>query len=388
MKNFTFYNPVKIVFGKGTINQLETLLPLDKKILLVYGGGSIKKNGVYDQIKSATNNHQVVEFSGIEANPEYKTCMKAVEVIKKEGINYILAVGGGSVIDAVKFISAAALCDSENPWESIVLKGEIEKALPFGTVLTLPATGSEMNASSVISYRELGQKQAFASVLVYPQFSILDPETTYSLPDRQVSNGIVDAFVHVLEQYLTTDINTPVQDRWAEGILLTLIDLGRDVIENKTDYEKRANLVWAATCALNGNISVGTDQDWSTHQIGHEITAAYGIDHAQSLAIVLPGMMSIQRKQKEAKLLQYAARVWGVTQGDRNVVIDEVITRTSLFFQSVGVSGLFVDYKIDPKEAAEKIGDIFIKRDSLIGEHSDISGEVVKKILLNRQCLY
>lgn len=388
MKNFVFYNPVKIVFGKGTITQLENLLPLDKKILLVYGGGSIKKNGVYDQIKLATSKHTIVEFSGIEANPEYKTCMKAVELIKKESIDYILAVGGGSVIDAVKFISAAALCESDNPWETVVLKGEVKKAIPFGTVLTLPATGSEMNPSSVISYRELGQKQAFASEFVYPQFSILDPETTYSLPERQISNGIVDAFVHVLEQYLTTDINTPVQDRWAEGILLTLIDLGRNVIDNKNDYDSRANLVWAATCALNGNISVGVDQDWATHQIGHEITAAYGIDHAQSLAIVLPGMMSIQRKQKEAKLLQYASRVWGVTQGDKNVVIDEVITRTTLFFQSVGVSGLFVDYKIDPEEAAEKISNIFVERDSLIGEHSDISGEVVKKILLNRQCLY
>ena len=388
MKNFIFYNPVKVVFGKGTIKELENLLPVNKKILMVYGGGSIKKNGVYDQIKSVTKGYNVVEFSGIEANPEYETCMKAVDLIKKESVDYILAVGGGSVIDAVKFIAAAALSESNNPWESVVLKSDIKKALPFGVVLTLPATGSEMNPSSVISYRELGQKQAFASPLVYPKFSILDPTTTYSLPDRQVSNGIVDAFVHVLEQYLTTDIDTPIQDRWAEGVLLTLIEIGNKIKDNKEDYDTRANLVWAATCALNGNISVGVDQDWATHQIGHEITAAYGIDHAQSLAIVLPGLMSIQRKVKEEKLLQYASRVWGVTQGDRNVIIDEVITRTSLFFQSVGVSGLFADYNIDPKEAADKISSIFINRDALLGEHSDISGEVVKEILLNRQCLY
>lgn len=388
MKNFTFYNPVKIVFGKETIKQLESLLPVDMKILLVYGGGSIKKNGVYDQIISATSNHNVVEFSGIEANPEYKTCMKAVELIKSEGIDFILAVGGGSVIDAVKFISAAVYCTSNNPWKTVVVENSISKAIPFGTVLTLPATGSEMNANSVISNRELGEKRGFGHPLVYPKFSILDPETTYSLPERQVANGVVDAFVHVLEQYLTTDINSPVQDRWAEGVLLTLIDLGRNVIDNKDDYESRANLVWAATCALNGNIGVGVDQDWATHQIGHEITATYGVDHAQSLAIVLPGLLSIQRKQKEAKLLQYAKRVWGVTQGDRNVVIDEVITRTTLFFQSVGVSGQFSDYQIDAKEAAEKIGNIFIKRDALLGENTDISGEVVKKILLDRQCLY
>lgn len=382
MNNFTFYNPVKIVFGKETISKLEKLLPVDKKILLVYGGGSIKKNGVYKQVISTLSNHDVVEFPGIEANPEYKTCMKAVDIIKKENIKFILAVGGGSVIDAVKFISAAALCKAEDPWTTIVINGRIDSAMPFGTVLTLPATGSEMNCSSVISYREKGKKMAFENYLVYPEFSILDPETTYSLPEKQVANGVVDAYVHVLEQYLTTDLNTAIQDRWAEGVLLTLIDLGKSVIDNKDDYDSRSNLVWASTCALNGYIGVGVDQDWATHMIGHEITAAYGIDHAQSLAIVLPGLLSIQRKQKETKLLQYAQRVWGVTKGDKNVIIDEVITRTSLFFQSVGISGLFRDYKINPEDAAKKIGDVFTKGDS------QLSGEVVKEILLNRQCLY
>ncbi len=388
MKNFTFYNPTKIVFGKETISELENLLPVDKKILLIYGGGSIKSNGVYSQVIKATKKFTVVEFAGIESNPTYETCIKAVEIVKKENVEFILAVGGGSVIDAVKFIAAAAATESENHWKTIVEEGDFSKAIPFGTVLTLPATGSEMNDSSVLSNKELAEKKAFANPAVYPVFSILDPETTFSLPVNQVSNGLVDAYVHVLEQYLTTDKNTPIQDRWSEGVLLTLIDLGRNVIDNPTDYDARANLMWAATSALNGYIGVGVDQDWSTHIIGHEITAAYGIDHARSLAIVLPGLLSLQRKQKEAKLLQYAKRVWGVTQGDKNVIIDEVITRTSLFFQSVGISGLFASYKVDPEVAAEKIGNIFTGRDSLIGENSDISGEVVKKILLNRQCLY
>lgn len=388
MKNFTFYNPTKIVFGKKTISELKNLLPVNKKILLIYGGGSIKSNGVYEQVINAIKNFTVLEFAGIESNPTYETCNKAVELVKKENIEFILAVGGGSVIDAVKFISAAASIDSKDHWKTIVEDSNFSSAIPFGTVLTLPATGSEMNDSSVISNKKLGKKKAFANPAVYPVFSILDPETTYSLPANQVANGLVDAYVHVLEQYLTTDQNTPVQDRWAEGILLTLIDLGRNVIDNPTDYDAKANLMWAATSALNGYIGVGVDQDWATHIIGHEITAAYGIDHARSLAIVLPGLLSLQRKQKQAKLLQYAKRVWGVTQGDKNVIIDEVITRTSLFFQSVGISGLFASYKVDPEEAADKIGDIFIKRDSLFGENTDITGEVVKKILLNRQCLY
>ncbi|MBN2617800.1 MAG: iron-containing alcohol dehydrogenase [Spirochaetales bacterium] len=388
MNNFIFYNPVKIVFGKETILELKNLLPQNSKILLVYGGGSIKKNGVYNQVLQGLEGFNYIEFSGIEANPEYETCMKAVEIGRKESITFILGVGGGSVVDAVKFIAAAIPCSTQDPWKTIVRDKIVEKAIPFGAVLTLPATGSEMNNSSVISNRNLEEKFAFASDLVYPVFSILDPETTYSLPEKQVANGIVDSFVHVLEQYLTSNIDTPIQDRWAESILLTLIDLGKSIIDDKTDYNKRANLMWASTSALNGYIGVGVVQDWATHQIGHEITACYGLDHARSLAIVLPGLLSIQRKQKKEKLIQYANRVWGVTMGDPNVIIDEVITRTTLFFQSLGISGRFVDYGINPEEAAEKIGNIFISRDSLLGENRDISGEVVKKILLNRQCLY
>lgn len=388
MKNFTLYNPTKVVFGKGSIRNLTTLLPQGKKILMVYGGGSIKSNGVYNQVIAAADGFDLIEFSGIESNPRFSTCMKAVSIIKNEGVDFILAVGGGSVIDAVKFIAAASVTEGEDLWRKIVWGSDFSKAMDFGCVLTLPATASEMNCTAVISNHELGEKKGFTNPAVYPKFSILDPETTFSLPARQVANGLVDAFIHVLEQYLTTDINTPVQDRWAEGLLLTLIDLGRFVIDNTQDYDSRANLMWAATNGLNGFIGVGTDGDWATHQIGHEITAAYGIDHARSLVLVLPGLLSVQRKSKEKKLLQYAERVWGVSQGDKNVIIDEVITRTTLFFQSVGIPSLFADYNINPKEASEKIGNVFIKRNQFIGEHLDISGEVVKKILLERQCLY
>lgn len=388
MNNFTFCNPVKIVFGKETISQLESLLPVSNKILLIYGGGSIKKNGVYDQVIEAAKNHKIVEFSGIEANPEYTTCMEAVRLGRLEEVDFILAVGGGSVIDASKFIAAGIKTENEDLWNYIVKSGNVDDSLPVGTVLTLPATGSEMNCNSVISNNKSGEKVAFFNLKMYPVFSILDPETTYSLPSKQVANGVIDAYVHVLEQYLTTDLDTPVQDRWAEGLLLSLIELGRKVIDKPDDYNSRSNLVWASTCALNGIIGVGVDQDWATHRIGVEITAMYGIDHAQTLAIVLPGLLSIQRKVKEKKLLQYAKRVWGVVQGDSNVVIDEVITRTSLFFQSLGVSGRFVDYNINPEEASEKIGNILIDRGTFLGEKQDISGEVVKKILLERQCLY
>lgn len=388
MNNFTFYNPVKIVFGKQTISQLEELIPKKRKILLIYGGGSIKKNGVYSQVITSCKDHNIIEFSGIEANPQYETCLKAIKLGRDEGVDYILAVGGGSVVDASKFIAAGIESKQEDLWESIVKRSKVESSLPFGVVLTLPATGSEMNCNSVISREDTGEKRVFSNPSIYPKFSILDPETTYSLPTKQVANGIVDAYVHVLEQYLTTDSNSMIQDRWAEGILLTLIDLGRRVIDNPQDYDSRCNLVWAATSALNGIIGVGVDQDWATHRIGVEITAMYGVDHARTLAIVLPGLLSIQRKSKEKKLLQYAKRVWGVTQGDRNVIIDEVITRTSMFFQSLGISGRFIDYNIDPKQAAEKIGDILINRDSVFGENLDITGEVVKRILLERQCLY
>lgn len=388
MKNFSYYNPVRVEFGKGAIANMKDLIPRDKKILMVYGGGSIKSNGVYDQAVAALAGCDWLEYSGIEPNPSYHTCLKCIELIKKEKVEFLLAVGGGSVLDAVKFIAAGALSESSDLWQSVVKEGNIEAALPLGAVLTLPATGSEMNCYAVISNYETKEKLSIGNEKLYPLFSVLDPETTYSLPSRQVANGIVDTFVHVLEQYLTTDLTTPVQDRWAEGILLTLIENGKKIMDNPQDYDLKAMMMWCATTALNGMISPGVDEDWATHNIGHEITALYGVDHARSLALVLPGLMSVQRKSKQKKLLQYADRVWGISMGDINVRIDEAIGRTMMFFQSLGVPVRFVDSNIDPTEASHAIAEIFNERDEFLGEHQDISGEVVRKILLERQCLY
>ncbi len=301
MYNFEYKNPVKIIFGKNTISNVANEVPRDVKILLTYGGGSIKRTGVYNQVKNALKGFEVVEFGGIEVNPHYETCMKAVEVVKKEGIGFLLSVGGGSVLDATKFIAAAILFEDGDPWDILTKNAEVKDALPLGAILTLPATGSEMNGNSVISRISTQEKKAFGSPKVMPQFSILDPECVFTLPDKQVANGIVDAFVHVMEQYLTFDVNSPIQDRFAESILITLIEEGPKVLDNRKDYEAAANFMWSATMALNGLIGSGVPQDWATHIIGHELTAFHGIDHGRTLAIVYPGMMNLKRKNKKGK---------------------------------------------------------------------------------------
>ena len=311
MNNFIYQNPVKIIFGIDTIQNIGTEIPKDKKVLVTYGGGSIKQNGVYDQVAAALKGYEWAEFGGIEPNPHYETCMKAVALVKEKNIDYLLAVGGGSVIDATKFIAAAACYGSADPWEILIPKGNerksegaVKKALPFGVVLTLPATGSEMNIGSVITKAETQEKFAFASPLLYSQFSILDPTVTYSLPATQTANGIADAFVHVIEQYLTYPVNALVQDLMAEAVLKTLLFDGPKALENPNNYDVRANIMWACTCALNGWISVGVPQDWATHMIGHELTAFYGIDHGKTLSIVLPGVMTVLRDQKAEKILR------------------------------------------------------------------------------------
>ena len=338
MQNFEFFNPVNILFGKGQIKQLNTLVPANTKVLLAFGGGSIFKNGVYDQVKAALVGFDLVEFGGIEPNPRYETLMKAVEIVQKEQIGFLLAVGGGSVLDGVKFIAAAALWENGDPWNFLSNRYAmpVTKALPLGSVLTLPATGSEMNGNSVVTRQSTREKLAFNSDAVLPQFSILDPTTVFSLPEKQVANGIVDAFVHVIEQYLTYPVNAPIQDRFAESILQTLIEEGPKVLANRTDYDAAANFMWAATMALNGLIGMGVPQDWATHMIGHELTAFHEIDHARTLAIVLPGIMQVKRENKREKLLQYAARVWGITSGTDDQRIDAAIRKTVDFFELVG----------------------------------------------------
>jgi NADP-dependent alcohol dehydrogenase len=383
MYNFEYQNPVKIIFGKGEISKVGKNIPGGSKILLTYGGGSIFKNGVYDQVKASIQGFEVVEFGGIEPNPHYETLMKAVEVVKKENITFLLSVGGGSVLDGTKFIAAAALFQEGDPWKILSENMRVKAAMPIGAVLTLPATGSEMNGNSVITRIETTEKLAFGSPKVMPVFSVLDPEVIFSLPEKQVANGIVDAFVHVIEQYLTFPVNSPIQDRFAESILITLVEEGPKVLANRTDYEAAANFMWSATMALNGLIGVGVAQDWSTHMIGHELTAYHGIDHARTLAIVLPGVMHIKRKQKKDKLLQLGERVWGIKEGNSDERIDKTIKKTIDFFESVGLPTRLPDYGVST-DTIDTICNRFLKRGYKLGEKSDIDPAEIRMILEDR----
>jgi NADP-dependent alcohol dehydrogenase len=385
MNNFNFYNPVKILFGKGKIAEVSKNIPADAKILMTYGGGSIHKNGVYEQVKAALKGFNVVEFGGIEPNPHYETLMKAVEVVKAEKIDFLLAVGGGSVLDGTKFIAAAALYEGESAWDIAAKQLSVSKALPLGAVLTLAATGSEMNSGGVITREATQEKFAFGSPVLFPKFSVLDPQITFSLPQRQVANGIVDAFVHVIEQYLTYPVNSPVQDRFAEGILLTLIEEGPKASTAETpDYETRANLMWAATMALNGLLSTGVKSDWSTHMIGHELTALHGIDHAVTLAIVLPGVMRLMKDKRREKLLQYASRVWNITEGSDEQKIETAIQQTESFFRQVGISTLLNEHQVG-QDTIDRIVERFKERKMrAVGAQQDVSIADVGAMLKTR----
>ncbi len=380
MFNFSYQNPTRIVFGKDQISELTNLLPKDKKVLLIYGGGSIKRNGVYQQVVEALADVSFIEFAGVEPNPAFETLMRATALVKEQGIDYILAVGGGSVIDGAKFVAAAAVFNGD-PWDILAKGAKVSAAVPLGCVLTLPATGSESNGNSVVTRYETQQKLAFSSELVFPQFAILDPTVTYSLPPKQVANGVVDAFVHVMEQYLTYPVNAAVQDRFAEGLLQTLIEEGPKALAEPENYDVRANVMWAATMALNGLIGQGVPQDWATHMIGHEITALYGLDHAQTLAIVLPALMQQQRATKGAKLLQYGQRVWQLQHQDQERLIDEAISHTRQFFERMGVPTRLADYGIKA-DAVDKLVDKLVLHKMLkLGEHRDITPEVSRSIL-------
>ena len=336
MNNFEYCCPTHVVFGKGSIAKLNDLIDKNKKVLMIYGGGSIMKNGVYNQVKQALEGYNLLEFGGIEPNPKYETCMKAVEIIKNEGVDFLLSVGGGSTLDATKFISIASKYNGNDAYDAIMIREEqINDAIPLGDVITLPATGSEMNNGGVISRLSTGEKLPFHNNLVYPQFSIIDPEVTFSLPVRQTINGIVDTFVHVMEQYSTYDVNTPLQDGWALTILKTLIDEAPKVLSNPADYDARANIFWCATCGLNYWISLGAVQDWATHMIGHELTAFYGIDHGQSLAIVLPRLLKNQKVSKSRKLAKLAREVLGINEPVDLKAADIAIERIEEFFNSI-----------------------------------------------------
>ncbi len=380
MFNFTHHNPTKLIFGKGTIPKLAGEIPSDACILLTYGQGSIKQNGVYDQVMQALAGRTVLEYGGIEPNPQYDTLMPAVELARREKVDFLLAVGGGSVVDGTKFIAASIPFEGD-PWDIVAKRAPLQSAVPIGVVLTLPGTGSEMNMWSVISRDSARAKLPFGSPLVYPRFSILDPETTYSLPWRQTANGIVDTFTHVMEQYATYPADAPLQDRMAEAILLTLIEEAPKVLENPHHYAARANLMWCATVALNETIGVGVPQDWSTHAIGHELTALYGIDHARTLAIVLPAVLDFKREPKRAKLLQYAERVWGIREGDENARIDEAIERTRGFFEGLGLPTRLSAYGLG-RECFSEVASLFAQHNpNPVGEHEDITAEHIPAIL-------
>ncbi|MCH8618461.1 iron-containing alcohol dehydrogenase [Undibacterium sp. TS12] len=382
MLNFDFYNPTQILFGKGRIADINKSIPAEAKVLVLYGGGSIKQNGVYDEVIAALGSRSVTEFTGIEPNPSYETLIKAVEIIKQNKIDFLLAVGGGSVIDGTKFIAAAALFEGDDPWVIMEKRGNnVTKALPFGSVLTLPATGSEMNNGGVVTRKSINAKLAFSSRHCFPQFSVLDPTKTFTLPVRQIGNGAVDAFVHVMEQYLTYPVNSPVQDRFAEGLLLTLIEEGPKALANPEDYDVRANLMWCATMALNGMISTGVPQDWATHMIGHELTALHNIDHAQTLAIVLPSMLRVRKESKRAKLLQYAARVWGLHDGDEDGRIETAISRTQDYFEQMGVKTRLSDYQLDAKDIKPILAALETHRMVSLGEKRDVTLDISRQVL-------
>ena len=384
MLNFELYNPVNYVFGKGQITKLSELVPSNTKILIAYGGGSIFKNGVYDQVKAALPNHEILEFGGIEPNPRFETLMKAVELIRTEKIGFILAVGGGSVIDGVKFISAAVNFegDAAEILKKRILFKDVSKVIPFGTVLTLPATGSEMNSGAVVTLEATQEKLTLGGSALFPVFSIVDPTVITSLPKRQLQNGVVDAFTHVLEQYLTYPHDALLQDRISESILQTLIEIGPKVVENPSDYKLASNFVWCATMALNGLIQKGVPSDWATHMIGHELTALYEIDHARTLAIIGPNLYRVMFDTKKEKLAQYGPRVWKIQGNSIEEIAEKSIEKTVAFFHEMGMKTKLSENT----ENYEKTADFIVKRFEergwkTLGEKQNISLDKVRTIV-------
>ena len=377
MQNFSFQNPTRLVFGRGQIAKLAELIPADAKVMVTFGGGSARRNGVYDQVKAALEGRDFIEFWGIEPNPRVETLRKAVAQGKAEGVNYLLAVGGGSVIDGTKLISAA-IASADDAWD-LVLRGADRGGIPLAAVLTIPATGSEMNGTAVISREETKEKYAFYGR--YPEFSILDPEVIYSLPDFQIACGLSDIFVHVMEQYLTTPDQSRVLDRWAEGILQTVIEIAPLIRANKTDYRTMSDFMFSATMALNGYIAQGVTEDWATQMIGHELTALAGVTHGASLAIVLPATMSVLREQKQGKILQYGERVWGIIEGTVEERVEQAIARTREFFASLGLAVTLTEAGV-PESVIDTIAERFTKIGAGYGEAGNVNGEIARQILL------
>jgi NADP-dependent alcohol dehydrogenase len=383
MRAFQYENPTKIFFGAGQIESLRGAVPKDARVLCVYGRGSARENGVHAQVTAALAEHTVREFWGVSPNPELSDLQPVIELVRSEGIDFIVAVGGGSVIDAAKFVAVAARASIE-PWTLLSRGVQVTDAVPVGVVLTLSATGSETNSVMAISNREKRQKLIYSSPRSYPRFAVLDPEVTFSLPERQVQNGIVDAFVHVLEQYLTFPVGAHLQDRLAESILSTLYEQGPVALREPQSYEARANLMWCATLALNGLIGLGVPQDWTTHHIGHELTALFGLEHARSLAVALPAVLQARRDAKAAKLLQLGERVFGVNAaaGSDKERIDETLSRLTGFLHAMGMSTRLADYGVSAEALDQVAVNLKASRRLRMGERLDITPEQAKAFLL------
>jgi NADP-dependent alcohol dehydrogenase len=382
MNNFEFKNPTKIIFGKNKIADLSKEIPAKSKILMLYGGGSIKTNGIYTQVKKALSSFELVEFGGIPANPEYSILMDALEVIKSQKITFLLAVGGGSVIDGTKFLAAAALYEGETPWEILTSGKPVLKGMPFGTVLTLPATGSEMNSGFVLTRKETKEKLAAGGPALFPLFSILDPQVVSSIPQKQIANGLADAYTHVLEQYMTYPNDALLQDRFAESILQTLVEVAPVILKDPSDYQAASNFMWCCTMALNGLIGQGVPQDWAVHMMGHELTALFGIDHARTLAIIAPSHYRYNLDAKKIKLAQYAERIWGVTKGTIDERAKAGIDKTEGFFHSLGIKTKLSEYTADYKGTADIISNRFTQRGWLgLGESGKVTPADVAKIV-------
>ena len=382
MKNFKYKNPTKILFGENQIENIKNEIPKHAKILMLYGGGSIKKNGIYEQVTKALKDHDVMEFGGIPANPEYAVLLKALDVIKKENITYLLAVGGGSVIDGTKFLSAAALYESNDFWEILSKNIPIHTGMPFGTVLTLPATGSEMNSGAVITRAETKEKRTMGGTGLFPVFSVLDPLVIRSIPPRQLANGIADAFTHVLEQYLTYPAGAYLQDRFAESILQTLIEIAPQILKDPTDYTAASNFMWSCTMALNGLIQQGVPTDWAVHAMGHELTALYGIDHARTLAVIAPSHYRYNLESKKEKLAPFGERVWNIYEGSTKEKAKAAIEKTEAFFNELGIDTKLSQYTKEYEDTAELISKRFTERGWLgLGEHQNLTPQDVEQIV-------
>jgi len=381
MNDFQFYNPVKVNFGKDSLELLPEMLQPYKNILLLYSENVIKDIGLYDRLMTHLDGKNILEYNGIKANPAYEDCMECVEMIRQNPVDLILAVGGGSVIDGGKFISAAAPFKGDDPWDMLAKEEPIQDTVPLFAILTLAATGSEMNCNSIVSRNSTKEKLAFSNPKLYPVASFLDPTITFTLPPRQTANGIIDSFVHVLEQYLAVNEDTDLQDGLQEGLMKTIIKHAAVVKEDPKNYASRSALMWSASMAMNYIITAGTNGDWAAHMVGHELTSLYGIDHGMSVGIVMPALLDVMEEQKHQRLVLFAKNVWGLENDSEDELVSGAIQRLKDFIENVaGIELKLSNFNV-ADDAAEVIAKRFTDRGWVLGEQQNIDSETVLKIM-------